>query len=81
MPGAAPDFQPGVAFRWFADGVVVLAVNLRVRDYRDRGHVVHELIELLHRRYGERGIEISVALRHVSPGAAAGRPASSPPPA
>jgi small-conductance mechanosensitive channel len=78
VPGAVRDFHPGVVFRSFGDSGVVLAVNLRVRDYRDRGPVVHELIKLVHRRYEEGGIEISVAPRHVVPTTAA-RPAMPPP--
>jgi len=77
VPGAVRDYQPGVIFRSFGDIGVVLAVNLRVRDYRDRGPVVHELIKRIHRRFEEKGIEISVAPRHVTP-ATATRPAPGP---
>jgi len=66
VSGAVHDFEPGVVFRAIADSGVVLAVVLRVRDYRDRGPVTHELIKRLSRRYGEEGIELSVAPRHVA---------------
>jgi len=62
--GAIHDFEPGLVYKSLSDTGVVLAVVLRVRDYRDRGAVSSDLIKKLYRRYTESGIELSVAPRH-----------------
>jgi small-conductance mechanosensitive channel len=75
VPGAIHDFEPGLVYKASGDTGAVLAIVLRVRDYRDRGAVTSELIKRLYRRFGELGVELSVAPRHVSVPA----PASAPP--
>jgi len=74
--GAIHDYEPGIVYKSLSDTGVVLAVVLRVRDYRDRGAVASDLIKKLYRRYGESGIELSVAPRHV---VAPASPAAPPP--
>jgi small-conductance mechanosensitive channel len=74
VPGAIRDYEPAVVYKAFGDTGVVMAIVLRVRDYRDRGEVTSELIKRLYRRYGELGLEISVSPRHVVP-SSAGAPA------
>lgn len=66
VSGAVHDFEPGIVFKALGDTGVVLGIVLRVRDFRDRGAVTSELIKRLYRRYGELGIELSVAPRHIS---------------
>jgi small-conductance mechanosensitive channel len=73
-PGAIHDYEPGVVYKAFGDSGIVMAIVLRVRDYRDRGAVTSELIKKLYRRYAELGLEIAVTPRHVIP-ASAGTPA------
>jgi small-conductance mechanosensitive channel len=75
--GAIHDYEPRLVYKSLSETGVVLAVILRVRDYRDRGAVASELIKKLYGRYGESGIELSVAPRHVAaPSSAPAPPAT-----
>jgi small-conductance mechanosensitive channel len=78
VSGAIHDFEPGVVYKGLGDTGVLLGIVLRVRDYRDRGAVTSELIKRLYRRYGELGVELSVAPRHVPAPAPAGAPPGAP---
>ena len=78
VSGAIHDYEPGVVYKAFGDTGIVLAVVLRVRDFRDRGAVTSELVKRLYCRYGELGVELSVAPRHVSVQAAQGAPTGGP---
>ena len=65
IPGCATDWAPVVRYKEFADFSIDFIVVLRVKDFGVQYALAHEYIKLLHRRFGEEGIEIPFPIRTV----------------
>ncbi len=65
VPEAEPDWPPLVRFHTFGDSSVNFALVFRVKQFVDRGVVIHELVKRLKTRYDREGIQIPFPQRVV----------------
>jgi small-conductance mechanosensitive channel len=65
LPEAQGDWPPLVRFNAFADSSINFVLVFRVKQFVDRGVVIHELVKRLHARYAQEGIEIPFPQRVV----------------
>jgi small-conductance mechanosensitive channel len=65
VPEAEPDWPPLVRFHTFGDSSVNFALVFRVKQFVDRGVVIHELVKRLKTRYDHEGIQIPFPQRVV----------------
>ena len=79
LPEAVSGFAPVVRFNAFADSSINFALVFRVKQFVDRGIVIHELVKRLKARYEREGIEIPFPQRVVHQARPAGEDASVPP--
>jgi small-conductance mechanosensitive channel len=61
LEGAVRDFEPACRFRALGPEGVTAAVTIRVERYQERLPIVSELVQRLHARFGEAGIEFAGA--------------------
>jgi small-conductance mechanosensitive channel len=64
-PEAVADFTPVVRFNAFGESSINFALVFRVKQFVDRGAVIHELVKRLKARYEQEGIEIPFPQRVV----------------
>lgn len=75
LPEAVPDWQPLVRFHTFGESSIHFALSFRVKQFVDRGIVIHELVKRLKARYDLEKIEIPFPQRVVQLTGAGSRPA------
>ncbi|MDO9175520.1 MAG: hypothetical protein Q7V62_12005, partial [Actinomycetota bacterium] len=59
LDGAVKDFDPKCRFRGFGAEGISAIVTLRVERYQERLPIVSELVQRLHARFAEAGIEFA----------------------
>jgi small-conductance mechanosensitive channel len=67
MDDAVKEFEPTCGFRAFGPDGLSAVVTIRVERYQDRLPVVSELVELLHTRLAESGLELATGLSVAAP--------------
>jgi small-conductance mechanosensitive channel len=58
-PGGIPEFEPKFQLTRFGSSSIDFTVSLRVKDFNYQYPIKHEFIKRLHKRYTEKGIEIT----------------------
>jgi len=76
MPDTVKEYEPVCRFRAFGPDGISAIVTIRVDCYQDRMPIVSELVERLHTRLIESGLEFGT-----NPGPAPAKPSAPPPPA